>query len=672
MSSIGDGARRRHLEAVPKGALDSWKEIASYLGRTVRTVQRWERHEGLPVHRLNHRKRGTVVAYREELDLWIAARISSGLLDGGHSAALPDTKPWLKLVALVLLTVLSLVIWWVVSAVRPEEPVRITPLTSYKGVEWSPAFSPDGRSIAFAWDPEIRRKLDIYVKQIGEEPPRRLTFRPTAEAWPAWSPDGKWVAYVTEDPPGGCCIGVVNSAGGPDRDLVRIPDIGRHLPAPYIAWTPDGSKLIVPNRQRQEGSFALFLVDFSSGAQSPLTSPPPGILGDSGPVLSPDGRSLAFVRSRDPSLSSIQVMPFGKGAEKPGRENPLVSARSNISNLMWMADGQEIVYLTSNPRRLWRVRADGHSQPREVSTIGNVGIHWTMAPGSKRMAYVELLNDADIWRIHPGGRNAPERLISSSQLDRNPQYSPDGRRIAFLSSRSGNSEIWLADADGTNQRQLTSLNGPDPGAPRWSPDGQFVVFESRSAGNGDIWRLRADSGDGKFGPDQLTSGPANDFAPSYSSDGQWIYFSSDRGGDLQIWKMPAWGGTPAQITRKGGYAALESPDGRFVYYAKGYGVTSLWRVPAAGGDEVKIIASLSGPANFAVTRDGIYYARWVEMRKTLAIELFRFASQTMKNLAVLDQWIEDLGLSASPDGTAILFGAEHRTGADIMMVENFR
>lgn len=284
------------------------------------------------------------------------------------------------------------------------------------GVEWSPAFSPDGRSVAFAWDPEIRRKLDIYVKRIGAEPPRHLTTQPESEAWPAWSPDGRWIAYVADDPPSCCRIRVVSSGGGLARDITRIHDLGRHLSAPYIAWLPDGSKIIVPDRERDESGFALFLLDPASGSRARLTTPPDGTLGDSGAVLSPDRRSIAFVRSQDTSISSILVMPLPPASRGLPPERLVTIAHSNIAHLMWTAAGDEILYLTPDPNRLWRVRADGRSRPQDVGAIGMLGTHWTAAPGGTRLAYVDLLTDVDIWRIQANTRTGPERQCGDLAL----------------------------------------------------------------------------------------------------------------------------------------------------------------------------------------------------------------------------------------------------------------
>ena len=103
------------------------------------------------------------------------------------------------------------------------------------------------------------------------------------------------------------------------------------------------------------------------------------------------------------------------------------------------------------------------------------------------------------------------------------------------------------------------------GTPRWSPDGQQIAFDSNPRGNSDIYVVKADGGR----PCRLTTGNYAEVAPSWSRDGRWIYFASDQTGAWQVWKMPAEGGGAVQVTKQGGFAALESYDGKTLYYAKG-------------------------------------------------------------------------------------------------------
>ena len=84
-------------------------------------------------------------------------------------------------------------------------------------------------------------------------------------------------------------------------------------------------------------------------------------------------------------------------------------------------------------------------------------------------------------------------------------------------------------------------------------------------------------------PTRLTSDQADDFSPRWSRDGRWIYFASNRSGEYQVWKVPAAGGEAVRVTRKGGFVALESPDSQWVYYTKTLVASGLWRVPREGG-----------------------------------------------------------------------------------------
>jgi dipeptidyl aminopeptidase/acylaminoacyl peptidase len=132
--------------------------------------------------------------------------------------------------------------------------------------------------------------------------------------------------------------------------------------------------------------------------------------------------------------------------------------------------------------------------------------------------------------------------------------------------------------------QLTHLNSTTA-TPRGSPDGQNVVFDSRSSGNLDLFVI--DSRGGVL--HRLTNESSLDAVPSWSRDGRWIYYASDRSGGWEVWKMSSTGDAAVQVTRRGGFAAFESPDGKYLYYAKGSGVSGLWRIPVNGGEELEVI-----------------------------------------------------------------------------------
>jgi dipeptidyl aminopeptidase/acylaminoacyl peptidase len=259
-------------------------------------------------------------------------------------------------------------------------------------------------------------------------------------------------------------------------------------------------------------------------------------------------------------------------------------------------------------------------------------------------------------------------LISSTRIDFNPQISPDGKKIAFESNRSGSTEIWVCNTDDLSAVQLTSFGGPLTGAVRWSPDNERIAFNSRIGGQADIYVVNARGGT----PERLTYEASNDDLPSWSRDGWWIYFHSARGGSSQIWKMRSDGSGAVQVTKRGGLAALESTDGKFLYYSKGsaHG-PSLWRVPVDGGEEVEVLEGVSDWSTFALTDRGIFFIPKREPTAGASIQFLSFAAGTIKEVASILKPVF-VGLTISPNGQSLLYTQIDQEGSDLMLVENFR
>jgi Tol biopolymer transport system component len=153
--------------------------------------------------------------------------------------------------------------------------------------------------------------------------------------------------------------------------------------------------------------------------------------------------------------------------------------------------------------------------------------------------------------------------------------------------RSGQSEIWIGDVNGSGTRQLTHGTGESQGSPHWSPDGRTIAFDAvtSSERHWHIWTIDTDGG----APRQLTQAVGNQTVPTWSHDGRWIYYSADLPGraERNIWRVPAGGGTPEQITRDGsGYLAIELADGKELMYQASSRDSALFRLPLQGGRRI--------------------------------------------------------------------------------------
>jgi len=214
--------------------------------------------------------------------------------------------------------------------------------------------------------------------------------------------------------------------------------------------------------------------------------------------------------------------------------------------------------------------------------------------------------------------------------------------------------------------QLTSFGKSEAASPRWSPDSLWVSFDANLDGQYEVYVVDANGGRRQ----RLTSHPATDTVPSWSRDGKWIYFSSNRSGNYQVWKMPAFGGVESQVTEKGGFLPLESPDGKYVYYMKGYEDRHIWKLPSQGGEETLVLDPIFR-RDYDVAKDGIYFIPETGSRKSQSICFFSFASGQIKAVATVDSpWGHFI--SVSPDGRWILYPQLDLAGSDLMLVENFR
>ena len=575
-----------------------------------------------------------------------------------HRVAVPlARRTWVWLGTVFIVLAMAVPAWlFRGTAKRPAAAPEVVPLTSYAGLERSPSFSPDGNQVAFSWNGERQDNFDIYVKLIGSAEPVRLTTDPANDVCAAFSPDGRSIGFVRRSKERATFM-VIPAIGGPERVVadVTFPYFS------FFSWFPDGKWIVTGG---------LALISTETGETRSLTSPPTKSTPDRHPAVSPDGRTVAFGRWGG-FMESIYLLDLTEDLKPKGEPRRLISLKSYLWGLAWTPDGREIIFSSGfiADMSLWKVPASGAGEPEPLPFTGE-GIYPTVSRSGNRLAYQNAVCDTNIWRLSLSGpgvaAGAPSRFIASTRAEESAQYSPDGKRIAFESHRSGPQGLWVCDADGSNTVELFSRSGKACATPRWSPDGQRIAFNSNLEGNWDIYIIRASGGK----PICLTTDSAFDIAPSWPRDGNWIYFTSNRTGRWEVWKVPTGGGKEIQVTRNGGQGAFESPDGQSIYYLKGHIFSeALWKMPVSGGEESQVLPSVVSDA-FSLVKEGIYFIPGPPFTKS-SIQFLSFVTGKVKTVAPMSAPAFS-GLSVSPDGRTLLFSQLDNVVSDLMLVENFR
>lgn len=599
---------------------------------------------------------------------------------GGSRSRRRWSKGWVKVAAGALsisaVALASVVAYRWHQEQRPQEHATLTavPFTALREEAISPAFSPDGSRIAFAWngDPTHGVKgFDLYVKALGSETLLRLTQHPSESISPVWSPDGTQIAFQRLSG-GDSGIYVVPALGGPERKLrsTGIPSdnfswFSWHSLA-LISWSPDGKWIAFADRAPAEEYGRIYLLSTETLETKPVPISP-NCVGEGLPAFSHNGEYLAYwcflSENGEAVLQSLPIRGSQPKTIPPSRRFP--------NGLTWSADDEKLIYSlisitngTTSSELSQVTVANGST--KQLAFAGGAMLPAVSARNGK-LAYSSLSTSLNIWRrdlLHP--ESPAVELMPSSRAQCDAQYSPDGKRIVFASWRSGIQGVWISADDGSNLVQISNPN-EESGSPQWSPDGNKIVFDS-PRDHGKLYV--ADVAEGK--PRKLVTNISG-IRPNWSRDGKWIYFKSNGPGRTGVYRCPAAGGKAIALSQDtDGLNPQESFDGKTVYFASSSARTVLRKVSlralpgtSEGGDG---LPRVNNAGVWAVAPGGIYF---VPAEAPRSLRYFDFATRQIRPIFEVDKYFGS-GLSVSPDDRWILYTLVGDVNSDIMLVDHFQ
>jgi Tol biopolymer transport system component len=574
--------------------LDSWKEIASYLKRDVTTVQRWEKREGMPVHRHLHERTGSVYAYRAELDAWAQGRNLRAAQENENGAPLPisavtsppsaKTPSPAKWKFILLLTALAAVLaicatLWLQRTERfwrsPLADARYQPVTDFDGSEQAATVSRDGHFVAFLSNQD--GQVDVWVTQVGSGQFHNLTHgsapglvNPSIRNL-GFSLDGSLVTYWIrkQGDSGADHIGVwaVPMLGGEPR--LYLQDVAE------FDWSTDGSQLAYHTPGPGDPLFV------SNGnrlsTDRPIFTAPDG-LHSHFPLWSPDGKFIYFVQGALPDKLDIWRIPaVGGTPERITSQNALVSHPI-------LLDHRTLMYLAcdSDGSGPWPYSIDVERRiPHRLTAGPDRFTSLAVSADGRRVVATVASQKKTLWRLRlaePHAEvSAPSPILLTSGTGFSPRMGPDF--LLYVSAEGTGESIWKL-ANGTNTELWSGEGARVFGGPAISADARYIAFSVRQHGQTLLYAMQADGLNARIVADSLDL----QGAPAWARDGKSITSAAVDHGVPHLFRIPVDGRSPTPIVRDYSVDPAWAPDGAFaVYSGPDIGTTfSLQAVTAEG------------------------------------------------------------------------------------------
>jgi Tol biopolymer transport system component len=531
------------------------------------------------------------------------------------ASASPRKLPWAVAVVFGVAALVAIAGFILFRSERPEPRRTFTsrPLTYDTGSERDPSFSPDGNWVAYSADGGNPEQLQIYIAlaKAGTGAPTRVTNSPWKNIEPSWSPDGKQIVFARilesrtahEGSPFKLILAPpVENA--PEQELTDRTFVSRNDAGIEPSWSPDGKYIFFGCRMNESSSpMQICVYSLERDEVWALTFPSWGV-GDYGPQLSPDARTLVYAAARRQKVGLfLQALT---PEMRPHGEPRAVEGAEGVYRAAWSRDGKTLYFMGSTLQGesgLWSVGLSTNDEPQLLWPAGGLNPSFWQGPlGELKIAHEERVRDAEIVLVDLQDPSDSRTVLApSNAADFHPQFSPDGSQIAFMSDRSGTNGIWICDRDGSNLYSLIDMSGPALfTVPMWSPDGKRIAVDAvhvpRNAHIVDVATKRV-------GPALTSLGGR---MPAWTKDGKALYYYSDIGGKRALWKLGLETNEAAKLIERPGILDIaEDPDGRYLYFLQGY---DLMRVPLDGSNmagEPKAIASEA--VAFSPVSGGVYF-----------------------------------------------------------------
>jgi len=495
--------------------LESWKDIANYLKTSVRTAQRWEEQNGLPVTRILRDKRSAVYANTVDLDQWLNTRTIPPANEVDPQLSPPPRRFPLWLAAIPLCILVAMAIFWYRSTTSDSlKIIQAVRLTSYPGIETQPALSPNLKLLAFAFFHEGIHGIAIQLP--NSVTPERIFEAPLMTYSPQWSPDSRRLAFLVSAGSGESNLMVYDTQSKAVQQIARVLghfwfDASVHS-FPALQWTPDAKAILLADGDNSVAT-SLIRLDPATLARSAIYTLPTGSRLRAF-ALSPSAQQLALV-IQSSNQFRLHTLNLDSRLLPVGLPNLVLSDNSGTESPAWLPNG-DLLFIR-NQRELWRVHS---GRPLPIPVSGPSPNYALSAASDGRILWSHSQLDTALTLYDPAQKTYGKASCDSTTLERQPRLSPDGTQLLFNSERDGFVNLWVCNPDTNRLRQVTQLQEGGVWGGEWSPDSSMVLFSVNNNLRSDILVVRVSDSSIL----STISGPGSRFSPTWSPDSKQAYF----------------------------------------------------------------------------------------------------------------------------------------------------